>query len=114
MTAASSSAGTLGRMMPPAVVTMPLTSTRSLTATRRPGGPTSSEREMKALSSMPTIVGFESRATALSLPADVEPVRRFHQRQPLVEQGRRAHLVAAHDRRDPGPRGPAAGDDQRP
>src|SRR6266566_575863 len=50
MTGASSVAGTLGRRTPPAVVTMPLTSTRSLTATTVPS-PCSSETEMKALSS---------------------------------------------------------------
>src|SRR5712691_9212014 len=54
-TGASSAAGTFGRMIPPAVVTIPLTSTRSLTATRSPA-PGSSARKMKAFSSTPPIV----------------------------------------------------------
>src|SRR5919204_550944 len=54
-TGASSLAGTPGRMIPPAVVTMPLTSTRSLTATRSPA-PSGSEREMKAFNSTALIL----------------------------------------------------------
>src|SRR5215467_13147668 len=117
MTGASSVAGTLGRMIPPAVVTIPLTSTRSLTATRSPA-PGTSAREMNACSSSPAtrpILGrLELGCTALSLPADVSPDRGFDLGEPLLEQGRRAHAVPAAHRRDPGPRRPVAGDDQRP
>src|SRR5205823_14803145 len=116
ITGASLAAGTLGRMIPPAVVTMPFTSTRSLTATLSPG-PCSSEREMNAFSSTRPIVGFVPGpigAAALSLPADVKPDSGCARGEPLVEQGRRADLVPAPQRRDPGPRRPPAGDDQRP
>src|ERR1700681_1535446 len=50
ITGASSVAGSRGRMTPPAVVTMPATSTRSLTATTVPL-PASDDTEMKALRS---------------------------------------------------------------
>src|SRR5437588_664855 len=113
ITGASAAAGISGRMIPPAVVTMPLTSTRSLTATTVPW-PDSSEIEMNAFSSarspilfrassrsITPILGSEPGAAALSLPTDVEPVRRFRRRQPFLEQGRRADLVRASYGRDP-------------
>src|SRR5262249_50942296 len=68
ITGASSVAGTSGRMIPPAVVTMPFTSTRSLTATRSPD-PRSSETEMKVFSSTRPFSRSKPGAIELSLPA---------------------------------------------
>src|SRR5712692_8572649 len=64
MTGASSAAGTLGRITPPAVVTMPATSTRSLTPTTVPV-PLSLESEMKALSSERSLM--RARASSRSI-----------------------------------------------
>src|SRR5438132_14361944 len=64
ITGASAAAGTSGRMIPPAVVAMPLTSTRSLTATSVPW-PDSSEIDMKAFRSERSLIRF--RASSMSI-----------------------------------------------